>query len=195
MGPMDQTSDEDLMLRIQQSSDKDAFAELFDRYRCRITSYATRLVGNRGEGENLAQETFLRVLEKGHLYSHPRRFSTWVFTIARNLVTDFQKKKRAITSESFDLMADAQHDNESHRPDVSVMREETTRALTAAIDGLPQQYREVLILRAFYDMSYREISDIVACPESTARSRMDYAVKELKKFYRRLGGQKTDENS
>lgn len=192
---MDQVSDEDLMLRIQQSSDKEAFAELFERYRSRITSYATRLVGNRGEGENLAQEAFLRVLEKGHLYTHPRRFSTWIFTIARNLATDFQKKKRAILSESFDLMADAQHDAEFHRPDISVMQDETARALTAAIDSLPQQHREVLILRAFYDMSYREISDIVDCPESTARSRMDYAVKELKKFYRRHGGHKSDENS
>jgi len=192
---MDQTSDEDLMLRIQQSSDQDAFAELFERYRSRITSYATRLVGNRAEGENLAQETFLRVLEKGHLYCHPRRFSTWIFTITRNLVTDFQKKKRAIISESFDLMADAQHDAENRQPDAIVMQGETTEALAAAIDSLPQPYREVLVLRAFYDMSYREIADIVDCPESTARSRMDYAIKELKKFYRRLGNRQLGEIS
>jgi RNA polymerase sigma-70 factor (ECF subfamily) len=192
---MDQISDEDLMLRIQQSNDRTAFAELFRRYRGRITSYATRLAGNRAEGENLAQETFLRVLEKGHLYSYPRRFSTWIFTIARNLTTDFQKKKRAITSESFDLMADAQRDSEFRQPDISAMQDETTRALARAIDQLPPQHREVLILRAFYDMSYREIAEIVGCPESTARSRMDYAVKELKSFYRRTGDGKKDDIS
>ena len=71
----------------------------------------------------------------------------------------------------------------------------TKEALAAAIDSLPQPYREVLVLRAFYDMSYREIADIVDCPESTARSRMDYAIKELKKFYRRLGNRKLGEIS
>lgn len=181
---MSQTSDEDLMLRIQQANDQEAFAELFQRYRVRITSYTCRLVRDANEGESLAQETFLRLLQKMHLYSYPRRFSTWVFTIARNLVTDFQKKKRAITSESFDLMADGQKDVDHRRPDLSTMQDEALRALGAAIDQLPAQHREVLILRSFYEMSYREIAEIVGCPESTARSRMDYALKELRKRQR-----------
>lgn len=184
---MDHLSDEDLMLRIQQHNDRDAFTELFQRYRARITSYVCRLLRDRNESESLAQETFLRILEKGHLYSYPRRFSTWLFTIARNLVTDFRKKKRAITSESFDLMADAQRDSDHRRPDASTIQGETLQLLDQAIGRLASQHREVLILRSFYDMSYREIAEIVDCPESTARSRMDYAVKELKQYYRRKG--------
>jgi len=187
---MDQISDEDLMLRVQQGGDHDAFAELFSRYRARITSYVCRLVGERAEGENLAQETFLRLLEKRHLYTYPRRLSTWLFTIARNLTTDFQKKKRAMTSEAFDLIADAQRESDSHRPDAAGMQREATQALQEAIGRLQTAHREVLILRAFHEMSYREIAEVVGCPESTARSRMDYALKELKAYYRKLDREK-----
>jgi RNA polymerase sigma-70 factor (ECF subfamily) len=187
---MDTPTDEDLMLRVQEAGDRQAFTELFRRYRVRITSYLYRLLRDPGDAESLAQETFLRVLQRGHLYTYPRRFSTWVFTVARNLAADFLKKKRAITSESFDLMADAQSEPEHLRPDVATMHEEASRELQQAIDALPGQHREVLILRAFYDMSYREIAEIVGCPESTARSRMDYALKELKRRYRKYGKEK-----
>ena len=192
---MNDISDEDLMLRIQRADDPEAFAELFRRYRARITSYTCRLLGDADEGENLAQETFLRLLEKGGLYSYPRRFSTWLFTIARNLVTDFQKKKRAVTTASFDLVADGQKDAEHRRPDVATAEQEAMESLLAAVDGLPLPYREVLILRAFYEMSYREIAEIVDCPESTARSRMDYALKELRKHCRRFGDPKISDIS
>jgi len=187
---MDQISDEDLMLRVQQGGDHDAFSELFRRYRARITSYVCRLVGEVAEGENLAQETFLRLLEKRDLYTYPRRLSTWLFTIARNLTTDFQKKKRAMTSEAFDLIADAQRESDSRRPDAAGMQREATQALQEAIGRLQTTHREVLILRSFHEMSYREIAEVVGCPESTARSRMDYALKELKAYYRKLNREK-----
>ena len=187
---MDQTSDEDLMLRLQKAKDREAFAELFRRYRVRITSYTCRLVGNAADGESLAQETFLRLLEKSDLYSYPRRFSTWLFTIARNLATDHQKKKRAATSASFELMADARSAPRTPPADVASINDEALDQLQAAIAQLAPQHREVLILRAFYNMSYREIAEIVACPESTARSRMDYALKELRRYYRRFGDEK-----
>lgn len=182
---MEDLSDEDLMLRVQQDRDGPAFERLFERYRARIASYLTRLLGDRAEAENLAQETFLRLLDRGHLYRYPRRFSTWIFTIARNLATDHLKKKRAMTSESFQLIADSQAEPEHRRPDVASMEDETLRMLAEAIDQLSRQHREVLVLRAFHHLSYREIAEIVGCPESTARSRMDYCLQELRRHYRR----------
>jgi len=89
-----------------------------------------------------------------------------------------------LTSESFDLVADSQRSPDDQQPDVATAHGETLRALDEAIDGLPAQHREVLILRSFYEMSYREIAEIVGCPESTARSRMDYALRELKRHCR-----------
>ncbi len=179
---MDDLSDEELMLRVQQANDQGAFAELFSRYRGRITSYACRLTRDMNEGESLAQETFLRLLQKSSLYNYPRRFSTWLFTIARNLVTDFHKKKRAVTTDRFELVADSRRESEHRWPEAETIREERLGRLNKAIGRLPVAHREVLILRAFYDMSYREIAEIIDCPESTARSRMDYALKELRKY-------------
>jgi len=184
---MDRVTDEDLMLRLQKAGDETAFAELFQRYRTRITSYLCHVLGHSSESENLAQEAFLRLIEKADLYTYPRRFSTWLFTIARNLATDFLKKKRAMTSESFELMADARSSPNAPPPEDVATQDEALQELRRAVDRLSEPHREVLILRAFYNMSYREIAEIAGCPESTARSRMDYALKELRRHYRRLG--------
>lgn len=178
---MDQFPDEDLMRRVQEAADGQAFGELFGRYRARITSYVARLLGDRHDAESIAQEVFLRLIEKSHLYRYPRGFSTWLFTIARNLAADFHKKKRARTSESFDLMADSQAEPNERRPEAVALQEEDLRRLDEAVRRLPPEHREVLILRAFHEMSYREIAEIAGCPESTARSRMDYALQELKR--------------
>ena len=141
-------SDEDLMLRLQKSRDEPSFNLLFTRYRGPIMSYLFRLVGNRSEAESLAQDTFLRILEKSAQYAYPKRFSTWFYTIARNLATDFLKKKRAVVPDDFQGLSDA------------VQSPEGIEA-----EGL--------------------VAAIVGCPESTARSRMDYGLEFLRKSYRR----------
>ena len=186
-------SDEDLMLRLQRRRDEDAFNLLFARYRVPITSYLYRLVGNRSEAESLAQETFLRILQKADRYTYPRRFSTWFYTIARNLATDFLKKKRAVVPDDFhglseSIVRPAQSDAEWR----TASREDLDQLITALQD-LPVTYREVVVLRALQELSYREIASIVGCPESTARSRMDYGLEHLRKHYRHRGGGKPSE--
>lgn len=183
---MENLRDEDLMLHVQQSAHPEAFRLLFERYRVRIASYIYRLLRDRDESESLAQETFLRLLEKGRLYTYPRRFSTWLFTIARNLVTDYQKKKRAVISDQIEVVADTQksHYSQNEAEQQTILAEELA-TLKGGIDKLPPQQQEVLILRSFYNMSYREIAEVVGCPESTARSRMDLAIETLKRQYSR----------
>jgi RNA polymerase sigma-70 factor (ECF subfamily) len=178
-------SDEDLMLRLQRRHDEDAFSALFARYRAAITSYLYRLVGNRTEAESLAQETFLRILEKADHYQHPKRFSTWFYTIARNLATDFLKNKRAIGPDDFQGLTESIHAPRDPEPQVRAALQEDLHQLVAALYELPLPYREVVVLRALQELSYREIAQIVGCPESTARSRMDYGLDFLRKRYRR----------
>ena len=184
-------SDEDLMLRLQRRRDEESFSALFARYRVPIISYLYRLVGNRTEAESLAQETFLRVLEKAEHYDYPRRFSTWFYTIARNLATDFLKKKRAIVPDDFQGLAETVLGTGSPEPDAAVAWAEEQAQLIRALHELPLPYREVVVLRALQELSYREIAHIVGCPESTARSRMDYGLEFLRKRYRKQGGGKS----
>ena len=178
-------SDEDLMLRLQRRHDEDAFSALFARYRAAITSYLYRLVGNRTEAESLAQEAFLRILEKADHYQHPKRFSTWFYTIARNLATDFLKKKRAIVPDDFHGLAESLQTPLGPEPQENASWQEELQRLASALYELPLPYREVVVLRALQELSYREIAHIVGCPESTARSRMDYGLDFLRKRYRR----------
>lgn len=184
-------SDEDLMLRVQRRRDEDAFSLLFARYRVPITSYLYRLVGNRAEAESLAQETFLRVLQKADRYDYPKRFSTWFYTIARNLATDFLKKKRAIVPDDFHSLSESVVGPGNPEAEHEVASREELDQLVRALQQLPVTYREVVVLRALQELSYREIALIVGCPESTARSRMDYGLAYLRKHYRRTEGGKS----
>ena len=188
-------SDEDLMLLLQRRHDEDAFTALFARYRAPITSYLYRLVGNRTEAESLAQEAFLRILEKAHHYDHPKRFSTWFYTIARNLATDFLKKKRAIVPDDFHGLAESLQAPSNPEPAETASWQEELQQLATALYELPLPYREVVVLRALQELSYREIAAIVGCPESTARSRMDYGLEYLRRRYRKRGSGKSSPGS
>jgi len=188
-------SDEDLMHRVQQRRDEEAFNILFARYRGPITSYVYRLVGNRAEAESLAQEAFLRVLDKSGLYDYPKRFSTWFYTIARNLATDFLKKKRAVVPDDFQGLSESCLGPAESVAERQVAWQEELERLGRALLDLPIPYREVVVLRALQGLSYREIAAIVNCPESTARSRMDYGLDYLRKFYRWGGAKKKDEST
>jgi len=188
-------SDEDLMHRVQQRRDEEAFNLLFARYRGPITSYVYRLVGNRAEAESLAQETFLRVLEKSDLYDYPKRFNTWFYTIARNLATDFLKKKRAVVLNDFQGLSESRLGPAEPVAERQVAWQEELARLSRALLELPVPYREVVVLRALRGLTCREISAIVDCPESTALRRMDYGLDYLRKFYRRGNAKKKDETS
>jgi RNA polymerase sigma-70 factor (ECF subfamily) len=178
-------SDEDLMLRLQKSRDEPSFNLLFTRYRGPIMSYLFRLVGNRSEAESLAQDTFLRILEKSDQYAYPKRFSTWFYTIARNLATDFLKKKRAVVPDDFQGLSDAVQSPHATESEGLVAANEELDELARILRAMPLPYREVVVLRGLQELSYHEIADIVGCPESTARSRMDYGLEFLRKSYHR----------
>jgi len=184
-------SDEDLMLRLQTRRDEEAFALLFARYRVPITSYLYRLVGNRNEAESLSQEAFLRILEKAGHYDYPKRFSTWFYTISRNLATDFLKKKRAVVPDDFHTLSESILGPAQPEAEEQTSWREDLDQLAVTLQDLPVPYREVVVLRALQELSYREIAAIVGCPESTARSRMDYGLEFLRKRYRRREGGKS----
>lgn len=188
-------SDEDLMRRLQRHRDEEAFDLLFARYRAPITSYVYRLIGRRADAESLAQEAFLRVLQKADRYQYPRRFSTWFYTIARNLATDFLKKKRAVVPDDFHGLSEAVLGPAEPEAEARASYQEDLERVAEALQDLPLPYREVVVLRALQGLSYREIANIVACPESTARSRMDYGLEYLRKYLRRSHVTKRTEDS
>ena len=156
-----------------------AFEELYYRYAHRISRFTCRTLRDHQEAESITQEVFLRLLRNSARYDSSRPFSTWIYAIARNLSLDALARRKPEAIGDVDRFISKEPD-----PADQVDDRETERRLLAAIDALPLFCREVVQLRVFERLSYREIAGVVGCPESTARSRMDLAIKRLRASFR-----------
>jgi RNA polymerase sigma-70 factor (ECF subfamily) len=171
--------DEDLMLLVQQG-DPDAFRALFDRHRRPLFGFVYRQIPDVQHTESIVQDAFLRMLKNAAAYRYPEHFTTWLYTIARNLCIDFRRKKGAFVpslTEAVERVTPAR----SQDPLSAAARDEEAERLHSAVSELPEIYREVIMLRVFDKMAFKQISQITQAPESTVRSRMSYALNMLRK--------------
>jgi RNA polymerase sigma-70 factor (ECF subfamily) len=190
-------SDEQLMRRAQQG-DRQAFAMLYERYNASVLSYLYRMLGNVEDVEAIGQEVFLRAYRFAASYRFPQKFSTWLFTITRNLaINTARRKKRSpvrnvtelhlegmeMSSDPYQVAARATDDTEK--------REEIGRMLKA-LDDLPADQKEVIVLGVFQDLSYAEMEEITGTKAVTLRSRMFHGLKRMAKL---LGGENTKDVS
>jgi len=157
--------------------DPDLLDELIARYQYRLPRYLLTLTGNRQAAEDLFQETWIRVLEKGHLYNPQWRFETWLFSIARNLAIDLLRRHEP---ESLDALlhpgderpARDWSDNKSPTPLETVVADQRAERVRVALRHLVPEAREVLVLRFQEDMDLSEIAEVVGAPLSTVKSRL-----------------------
>ena len=150
---------------------------LIEQYRYRLFRYLLMLTGRRHEAEDLFQETWIRVLEKGHQYQQRWKFETWLFSIARHLTIDYRRRRQP---ESLDALLEPV---DTRRPlevedtalssafEQAFQGEEAERVATA-LAHLPASYREVLTLRFHEDLELEEIARVVDSPLSTVKSRL-----------------------
>jgi RNA polymerase sigma-70 factor (ECF subfamily) len=159
-----------------QRRDPDLLDDLIEKYQHRLLRYLLYLTGQRELAEDFFQETWIRVLERGHQYDGRREFSTWLFTIARNLVIDNLRRRRpasldsladADDAASFDIPATAQ----PSAFDATVQREQNEQ-ISAAMEHIAVEYRESLLLRFQEGMSLEEIASVTGAPLGTVKSRI-----------------------
>lgn len=182
--------DEDLMRRTQQG-DKAAFEILYERYHASVLSYLYRMLGNLEDVESIGQEVFLRAFRFAPTYRYPQKFSTWLFTITRNLaINQSRRRKRSpirnvteLNLEGMDISGDP-YQVAARATDNLEKQEEITRVLKA-LEGLPTDQKEVIVLGVFQDMSYAEMEAITGTKAVTLRSRMFHG---LKRLARSIGG-------
>jgi RNA polymerase sigma-70 factor (ECF subfamily) len=181
-------TDEALMIRFQ-SGDRSAFTFLVRRHQGPLFNFALRHLRSQPAAEEVVQDAFVRVVQNAADFKHEARFSTWLYTIARNLCID-QIRKRALrrhpsldepkrTEESDgptlgEQTADARANVE--RAAVSV---EIREKVLAAVETLPDEQREVFLMREVSNLPFKEIAEIVGVPENTVKSRMRYALERL----------------
>jgi RNA polymerase sigma-70 factor (ECF subfamily) len=155
--------------------DASMVAELIELYQHRLLRYLVYLTGNRDLAEDLFQETWLRVLERGSQYDGRARFDTWLFAIARNLMLD-QARKRVLKSLDEPVSEDSERPMEVASSDPSpfedfLLRENAARVAEALLQ-LSATSREVLVLRFHEELALEEIATVTRAPLSTVKSRL-----------------------
>ena len=156
--------------------DPDVLEHLIERYQHRLLRYLLYLTSNRETAEDIFQETWMRVLERGGQYNGKTRFETWLFAIARNLVIDLARRKKPA---SLDSMRDPQNNaaplevvDAGPLPLQVLSGREQAIQVAAAVECLDPLHREVLVLRFQEEMTLEEIAAIVDAPLSTIKSRL-----------------------
>jgi len=178
------SSDEELMRRTQ-NKDRQAFEILYERYHASVLSYLYRMLGNLEDVESIAQEVFLRAFRFAPTYRFPQKFSTWLFTITRNLAINYSRRRKRspvrnvteLNLEGVDISGDPWQVAQRATDDVE-KQEEIARVLKA-LDDLPSDQKEVIVLGVFQDLSYAEMEEITGTKAVTLRSRMFHGLKRL----------------
>jgi RNA polymerase sigma-70 factor (ECF subfamily) len=159
--------------------DPDLLDRLIEQYQHRLLRYLVYLSGNRELAEDLFQETWIRVLERGHQYDGKHEFSTWLYAVARNLTIDYLRKKSPLSLGGINdgLMEDedrAPLEPADTRPlawEVVQQREQAER-INAALVSIPAEYREAVVLRFQEGLALDEIATVTGARLGTVKSRL-----------------------
>jgi RNA polymerase sigma-70 factor (ECF subfamily) len=168
--------EEKTIARGLRRRDRELLDGLIERFQYRLFRYLLFLTGSRETAEDLFQETWVRVLERGHQYDGKSKFETWLFAIARHLAIDLLRRKHPLRFEdlaggSEDSQIQFQPSGESSVFDTLAQRQEGER-LATALANLPASYREVLVLRFQEELALEEIAGVLEAPLSTVKSRL-----------------------
>jgi RNA polymerase sigma-70 factor, ECF subfamily len=181
-------ADEELMSRVKTHNDHEAFARLVQRWEQPIHRLCTRMTGDASRGEDLKQETFLRVFQARKTYQPTARFSTFLWRIALNLCYD--ELRRDQRRAQFPRDDEDPHGQEAVElppaedpgPDLRAARSEEAELVRRALLQLPEIYRSVIVLRHYEDLKLVEIAEVLEIPEGTVNSRMAEALSRLSRM-------------
>jgi RNA polymerase sigma-70 factor (ECF subfamily) len=163
--------------------DPDVLDALIAQYQHRLLRYLIHITGNRATAEDLFQETWMRVLEKGHLYDGRSRFVTWLLTIAHNVAIDHLRRRSPASLDEMQESEDgAPFEVEDARPSPfeQAAANQQSAQLEAALQGLPPIFREVLTLRIHEQMKLEEIANVIHIPLATVKTRLYRGVQALR---------------
>ena len=175
------------------NGDTKAFEMLINRYRQRLYSYLCRMTSDHEAAQDLFQDVIVNVLEALPRYQEQKKFSSWLFSIAHNVAMNYIQKQRKkmifntfsdSDSELLDIPAD-----DSISPESILKEKQLQGILKSSIEKLPVEQKEILLLREYSGLPFKEIALMLDCPINTALGRMRYALLNLRKIiHREIGG-------
>jgi RNA polymerase sigma-70 factor, ECF subfamily len=178
--------------RIKQviKGDQDAFGEIVEIYKNSVYQLCYRMLGNRHEAEDIAQEAFIRAYVNIKSFNQDLKFSTWLFRIATNLCIDRLRKKKpdyyldAEVAGTEGLTMYSHISSDSPLPETEVESLELQETVQKEILKLPEKYRSAIVLKYMEDMSLNEISEILDLPLGTVKTRIHRGREALRKQLR-----------
>lgn len=172
---------ENQLIKRCRSGESSAFTELIKIYKKQLFTYLWRLCGDKLEAEDLMQETLIKAWKGILSYKHESKFSSWLFTIAHNVVMDYYRKSKVRSSI---FVTDELRATDYNNPHTELIRNELREIIECAVNSLPDKQREVFLLREHSGMTFKEISVATKEPLNTVLGHMHYAMEKLKKALR-----------
>jgi RNA polymerase sigma-70 factor (ECF subfamily) len=203
--PMPEGHEEKLIERLQRR-DEAAFNELIRLYQARIFHLVFRMLGDRAEAEDVAQEVFVTVFKSIDGFRGESKLSTWLYRVAtnhcKNRLKYLDRRARGRKTE-FDEVAEhgsiesASMETTSHiaRPDQMLEAKQKERILELAVAAIDDEHRQLVVLRDVEHMSYEQIQEITGLPEGTVKSRLHRARHALREHVARLSGERRPDES
>lgn len=174
---MDQETSTDLLKKIS-TGDETAFADFYHLYESRLYRFIKSKLNDSFEASDILNEVFLEVWRKAHTFEGRSKVSTWLFGIAYFKTVDRLRKKKPETVDDDSLL---EIKDETPETLSTMITAEDKGDIRHCIDTLKSAHRAVMELTFFNDLSYREISNIVDCPENTVKTRMFHAKQAMKR--------------
>jgi RNA polymerase sigma-70 factor (ECF subfamily) len=184
-------SDESRLAALARNGDRKAFAEIVKRYQNKIMKLGFRMLNQRQEAEDVAQETFFKVYSNLHRYDVTQKFSTWIYRVATNICIDrLRRRKEQI---SLDVASSEPSNDNTNRelqlkisnkwqtPENQVILSELQGQVQQAVQQLPDKYRLAIVLRYMQELSLQEISEVLDIPLPTVKTRIHRGREVLRK--------------
>lgn len=172
----DNARDVELMLQVQATGDPELFRELIERHQNAVIGTVAKMLGNGSEAEDIAQQVFLRLWKSRARYQPTAKFTTFLYTITRNLVFNETRRKSRRKETSLDAQKDEYQlelpDNPNQRPDKQQQMAELGKAIDHAIEQLPEKQRLAVVLRRYQNMPYEEIASVLDLTVSAVKSQL-----------------------
>ena len=186
---------------LYQQGDERAFEVLYWRHHRGIFNFISHFIGESGnQAEELLQDVFLKVVKASKRYEPSAKFTTWLYQIARNGCIDHFRKMKHRKTTSLAQPIDSEEEmvlestiaGTDPSPEKAARISEVGMVLKEAIATLPEDQKEVFLMREDLNLSFAEISELIGCPVNTAKSRMRYALEHLRKTLKREGITKSE---
>ena len=187
----EQLDDKDLVRFYRQNGDEQAFSELMNRHQSKVYSYIYSMIGSADTADDIFQETFTKVITKmDDTYNEQGKWIAWVMRIAHNATIDHIRKQKRFVDVSSNYDKDSNTDFYDRLEDEDLVgaqeqleKDEAKSSLMKHIADLPEEQRQVVMLRHYYEMPFKEIAELTDVSINTALGRMRYALINLRKLF------------